>query len=45
MKWSGKTLKSILIYLTIKNYHSKFYHLESSNVTFVDKEFEEKKNI
>ncbi len=51
MKWSnyemewGRPLKSILSILDNKKLSFKFYHLESSNVTFVDKEFEERKKI
>ena len=49
MKWGdfdlewGRPLKSILCVLDNKSLPFKFYHLESSNTTFLDKEFEEKK--
>jgi len=42
MKW-GRPLKSILCIFDNKSLPFKFYHLESSNTTFLDKEFEEKK--
>ena len=42
MEW-GRPLKSILSIFDNKKLSFKFYHLESSNFTFVDKEFEEKK--
>ena len=44
MEW-GRPLKSILSIFDNKKLSFKFYHLESSNFTFVDKEFEDKKNI
>ena len=44
MEW-GRPLKSILSIFDNKKLSFKFYHLESSNVTFVDKEFEDKKKI
>ncbi len=49
MKWGdfdlewGRPLKSILCVFDNKSLPFKFYHLESSNATFIDKEFEEKK--
>ncbi len=49
MKWSnyeifwGRPLKSILSIFDKKKLNFKFHHLVSSNSTFVDKEFEEKK--
>ncbi len=49
MKWGdfdlewGRPLKSILCVFDNKSLPFKFYHLESSNTTFLDKEFEEKK--
>ena len=51
MKWSefdlkwGRPLKSILAVFNNKKLSFKFHHLVSSNSTFVDKEFEEKKKI
>ena len=42
MEW-GRPLKSILCVFDNKSLPFKFYHLESSNATFLDKEFEEKK--
>lgn len=51
MKWSnyellwGRPLKSILSIFDKKKLNFKFHHLISSNSTFVDKEFEEKKKI
>tara|TARA_B100002052_G_scaffold49096_1_gene42171 strand:+ start:453 stop:2522 length:2070 start_codon:yes stop_codon:yes gene_type:complete len=44
MEW-GRPLKSILSIFDNKKLSFKFYHLESSNFTFVDKEFEDKKKI
>jgi len=44
MEW-GRPLKSILCVFDNKSLPFKFYHLESSNVTFLDKEFEEKKRV
>ena len=44
MKW-GRPLKSILSIFNNKKLSFKFYHLESSNTTFLDKEFEDKKKI
>ncbi len=49
MKWGdfdlewGRPLKSILCVFDNKSLPFKFYHLESSNTTFLDKEFEDKK--
>ena len=40
---SGRPLKSILCIFDNKSLPFKFHHLESSNTTFLDKEFEEKK--
>ena len=51
MKWSnyelfwGRPLKSILSIFDKKKLNFKFHHLISSNSTFVDKEFEEKKKL
>ncbi len=51
MKWGdfdlewGRPLKSILCVFDNKSLPFKFYHLESSNTTFIDKEFEEKKRV
>ena len=51
MKWGNfslnwaRPLKSILGIFDGKNLDFKFYHLKCSNITFVDKEFEEKKKI
>ena len=42
MEW-GRPLKSILCVFDNKSLPFKFYHLESSNNTFIDKEFEEKR--
>ncbi len=42
MEW-GRPLKSILCVFDNKSFPFKFYHLESSNNTFLDKEFEEKR--
>jgi len=44
MEW-GRPLKSILCVFNNKSLPFKFYHLESSNTTFLDKEFEEKKKV
>jgi glycyl-tRNA synthetase beta chain len=51
MRWSdfnlswGRPLKSILAILDKKKLTFNFHHLTSSNSTFIDKEFEEKKKI
>ena len=51
MKWGefdlnwGRPLKSILAIFDKKKLTFNFHHLSSSNSTFVDKEFEEKKKI
>jgi glycyl-tRNA synthetase beta chain len=51
MRWSdfnlnwGRPLKSILAIFDKKNLIFNFHHLTSSNSTFIDKEFEEKKKI
>ena len=51
MKWGefdlnwGRPLKSILAVFDKKKLTFNFHHLSSSNSTFVDKEFEEKKKI
>jgi glycyl-tRNA synthetase beta chain len=51
MRWSdfnlnwGRPLKSILAIFDKKKLTFNFHHLTSSNSTFVDKEFEEKKKI
>ena len=51
MKWGefdlnwGRPLKSILAVFDKKKLTFNFYHLVSSNLTFIDKEFEEKKKI
>jgi glycyl-tRNA synthetase beta chain len=51
MRWSdfnlnwGRPLKSILALFDKKRLTFNFYHLTSSNSTFIDKEFEEKKKI
>ncbi|WP_440657074.1 glycine--tRNA ligase subunit beta [Candidatus Pelagibacter sp. HIMB1509] len=51
MKWSnyellwGRPLKSILSIFDGKKLNFKFHHFISSNSTFVDKEFEEKKKL
>ena len=42
LNW-GRPLKSILAIFDKKKLNFKFHHLESSNSTFIDKEFEEKK--
>ena len=44
LNW-GRPLKSILAVLDKKKLIFNFHHLTSSNLTFIDKEFEEKKNI
>lgn len=44
LSWA-RPLKSILAIFDKKKINFKFYHLLSSNVTFIDKEFEEKKKI
>ena len=44
LNW-GRPLKSILAIFDKKQLSFDFYHLKSSNYTFVDKEFEEKKKI
>ena len=51
MRWSdfslnwGRPLKSILAIFDKKKLTFNFHHLTSSNLTFIDKEFEEKKKI
>ncbi len=51
MKWAeyelswGRPLKSILAIFNNKNLDFKYHHIESSNFTFLDKEFESKKKI
>ena len=51
MKWSnyellwGRPLKSILSIFDKKKLNFKFHHFISSNSTFVDKDFEEKKKV
>ena len=51
MKWGdfdlnwGRPLKSILAIFDKKKLTFKFHHLTSSNSTFIDKEFEEKRRI
>ena len=51
MKWGNyslnwaRPLKSILAVFDNKYLDFKFYHLTSSNTTFTDKEFEDKKKI
>ena len=48
MKWGdfelywGRPLKSILAVFNNKNLVFKYHHLESSNITFIDKNFEDK---
>ena len=42
MEW-GRPLKSILCVFDNKSLQFKFHHLESSNKTFLDKEFIEEK--
>ena len=44
LNWA-RPLKSILASFDNKNLNFKFHHLTSSNTTFIDKEFEEKKKI
>jgi len=44
LNW-GRPLKSILAVFDKKKITFKFHHLVSSNLTFIDKEFEEKKKI
>ncbi len=44
LKW-GRPLKSILALYNNKKLSFHFYHLASSNSTFIDKEFEEKKKL
>ncbi len=44
LKW-GRPLKSILAIFNKKKLTFNFHHLTSSNSTFIDKEFEEKKKI
>ncbi|MDB3925413.1 glycine--tRNA ligase subunit beta [Candidatus Pelagibacter sp.] len=44
LKW-GRPLKSILAIFDKKNLTFNFHHLTSSNSTFIDKEFEEKKKV
>ena len=44
LNWA-RPLKSILAVFDEKNLNFKFHHLTSSNTTFVDKEFEDKKKI
>jgi len=44
LNWA-RPLKSILAVFDNKILNFNFYHLESSNTTFVDKEFEDKKKI
>jgi len=51
MKWGefdlywGRPLKLILALFDKKKVNFKYHHLTSSNITFIDKEFEEKKKI
>ena len=51
MKWGGydlnwgRPLKSILSVFDKQAINFKFYHISSSNLTFIDKDFEEKKKI
>ena len=51
MKWGSynlnwaRPLKSILAVFNDKNLNFKFHHLVSSNTSFIDKEFEDKKKI
>jgi glycyl-tRNA synthetase beta chain len=51
MKWGSysldwaRPLKSILAVFDGKSLNFKFHHLTSSNITFIDKEFEDKKKI
>ncbi len=44
LNW-GRPLKSILAIFNKKKLTFNFHHLKSSNLTFIDKEFEEKKKI
>ena len=44
LNW-GRPLKSILALFDKKKLNFSFYHLVSSNVTFIDKEFEEKNKV
>jgi glycyl-tRNA synthetase beta chain len=44
LNWA-RPLKSILASFDNKNLNFKFHHLTSSNMTFIDKEFEDKKKI
>ena len=44
LSWA-RPLKSILAVFDSKSLEFKFHHLKCSNVTFIDKEFEEKKKI
>jgi glycyl-tRNA synthetase beta chain len=44
LKWA-RPLKSILAVFDNKSLNFKFHHLKSSNTTFIDKEFEEKKKM
>ena len=49
MKWGNynlnwaRPLKSILAVFDNKNLNFNFYHLKASNTSFIDKEFEDKK--
>ncbi|MBD1159445.1 glycine--tRNA ligase subunit beta [Pelagibacterales bacterium SAG-MED19] len=51
MKWGeselnwGRPLKSILSVFEKKVVNFNFYHISSSNMTFIDKDFEEKKKV
>jgi len=51
MKWGefelywGRPLKSILAFFNNKNLTFKYHHLQSSNFTFIDKDFEDKVKI
>ncbi len=51
MKWGdynlnwGRPLKSILSVFDKKTINFKFYHIYSSNFTFIDKDFEDKKKV
>ena len=51
MKWGefdlnwGRPLKSIMALFNKKKLSFNFHHLTSSNTTFIDKEFEERKKI
>ena len=44
LNWA-RPLKSILAVFNKKSLNFVFYHLKSSNITFIDKEFEDKKKI